>query len=211
MADLTVTDERRRFVDFTEPYMKSRIAALIHKSNVGNMQTFGDLLDQTEVKYGLIYGSHTSRYFQESQKHIIRKMYSFMVQNPEVLVQSYSNGIQRVNTTKYALIMDSAPLEFAAGTYCDLTVINDTMHEFNDFTRNYAIAFRRGHKYLAHFNEAINELKKNGQLDELKNNYWVNDCDNELDINSSLSLNSSHQYLALILFLIIFSFRAFSL
>jgi len=169
--------------------MRSGIAALIHKSNVGNMQTFSDLLDQTEVKYGPIDPSHTKAYFEQSREPKIRKMYYFMTQNPQVFVGSKREGIEKVNSTQYAFIMDSVSLEFMANVYCDFQVINDTMQEFNDFTRYYAIALRRGSKYLNDFNKAIKQLELNGELDQLKNKYWTNQCENDLDVNSSFSIH----------------------
>ena len=192
MADLTVTEERRQFVDFTEPFTLTEIAAIIHKNYSQEVQTFSDLYYQTDVTYGMIVGGSTNAYFQESKNPIIRKMYAFIQQNPGVLVRSTEEGIRRANYTNYAFIGESSSLEFAANVNCDLIVINDTLNEFPNFERQYAFALKKQSKYLNAFNFALNEMNKSGELDELRSHYWISECFDEYDINSSF--HSFHRY-----------------
>ena len=178
--------------------MTSNIAAIVHKNHSKGIQTFSDLLYRTDLSYGVIIHSAIHHYFHHSKDSILRKMYDRMIteeHREESFVRSRLEGIERANTSAFAFIADTALLEFVANSQCDLRVIYDTNEEFPDARRHYALALRKGSKYLNAFDFALNELNKTGELRELINRFWTDDCHPshdsvDTDINSCLPLDS---------------------
>jgi ABC-type amino acid transport substrate-binding protein len=173
IADITVTDARKKYVDFTEPFIETGISALIHKSNIGNMKSFKDLADQHEILYGSYRMGSTYNSFSESRDPTIRKMYLYMARNPDVLVDNSKEGVNRVNNSRYAFIIETSLAEFLSGKYCNLTYIEDKL---SHFPRQYAIALPKDSPLKKSFNNAIKELKASGTLDRLEAKYWNNEC-----------------------------------
>ncbi|XP_054161191.1 glutamate receptor ionotropic, kainate glr-3-like [Oppia nitens] len=176
VADLTINDERRAFVNFTEPFMTTSLAAIVHRKHADHILSFVDLYHQSEVKYGVIDNSATALFFHNSRDDILRKMYVQMTQHPFGFVATKEEGLKMVNESNYALITESVTLEYLSNIQCDLVIVNDTNSDFRDFQRHYAIGLRRGSQYLNAFNFAIDELKNSGELDQIRDSYWVNEC-----------------------------------
>lgn len=181
IADITVTDVRKKFVDFTDPFIETGIGILIHKRNAKNIRSFRDLADQTDVKYGTYRMSSTANLFAQSSDPVIRRMNAEMTRNPDVFVGNAKEGVDRVNTTRYAFLVESTLAEFLSKIYCDLQYIED---QVNYFPRQYAIAMPKDSIYTQKFNSALKKLKQNGQLDKIKARYWRDRC-SENDRNGS--------------------------
>jgi ABC-type amino acid transport substrate-binding protein len=96
-----------------------------------------------------------------------------MARNPDVLIDNAKEGIDRVNNSRYAFIIETSFAQFLSGKYCNLTYIEDKL---NHFLRQYAIALPKDSPLKQSFNNAIKELKANGILDRLKVKYWNNKC-----------------------------------
>jgi len=173
VADLTVTDERKEFIDFTEPFMDSNLVILINTENAKNISSFQDLADQTDIEYGVIRWGMTYRLFSQSSDPVIRKMYLKMASNPENLLKNSKVGIDRVIGSRFAFIMESPTAEYLCGRYCDLTYIDD---KTKYFVRHYAIAMPKDSVYTTEFSSAISQLKASGRLTQLKAKYWPNRC-----------------------------------
>jgi hypothetical protein len=155
--------------------MKLGLSALIHKSNIGYMQSFKDLSKQKYIKYGTLRNGKTISSFLNGNDETVRQMYIFMMENRAKLVSNISQGIDLVKNTKYAFIQESPANEFIAANDCDLTVIHDKMDYFK---KEYAIALATDSPYLKKFNNAIKQLEKNGTLAQLKEKYWNTNCKN---------------------------------
>ena len=75
--------------------------------------------------------------------------------------------------------MDKTAAKFIAGKDCDMVVLRDTK---NLRPVQYAIALQKdrpaegGETLLRKFNKAIDELKKDGTIQQLKDKYWENKC-----------------------------------
>ncbi len=142
------------------------------------MKSFKDLADQHEILYGSYRMGSTYNSFSESRDPTIRKMYLYMARNPDVLVDNAKDGVDRVNNSRYAFIIESTFAEFLSGMYCNLTYIEDKL---NHFPRQYAIALPKDSSLKQSFNNAIKKLKANGTLNRLKAKYWSNKCaDNQI-------------------------------
>lgn len=104
IADLTVTELRGRYVQFTEPFMTLDLSALVRKSIVGNTKSFSDLVNQTKISYGAIREGSTMRFLQESPDPTIRSMYLYILRNPGNAVMTRSEGINKVFTSNFAFL-----------------------------------------------------------------------------------------------------------
>ncbi|CAG2161711.1 unnamed protein product [Oppiella nova] len=129
----------------------------------------GDLAD-SDIKYGTYKMGSTYNLFSESNDPTIRRMYTHMTRHPEDLVNNAKEGVDKVNGSRFAFLVESSFAEFLTGMYCDLTFIVDTN---NYFPRQYAIALPKDSSYLNKFDHAIRRLKKSGQLDRIKGRYTL--------------------------------------
>ncbi|XP_054160127.1 probable glutamate receptor [Oppia nitens] len=175
IADITVTDPRKRFVDFTEPFMENDIAILVNKKNVGNIRSFKDLSD-SDLAYGTYRSGSTHHLFSQSTDPVLHKVYSQMEKHPDWMASNAKEGVDKVNSTKYAFIVEGSFAEFLTGLYCDLTYIQDKKQYS---PRQYAIAMQKDSPYTARFNSAIKKLKQNGRLAQIKARYWKDRCEDE--------------------------------
>ncbi len=163
-----MTDLRKQFVDFTEPFFETRVTILIHKNNVNNITSFSDLLNQNDLQYGMIRG-FIYHEFGQSSDPTISAIFRRISENPRLFVRNIREGIERVNATHFAFIVEKPYAQYITGEDCQFSLIDDPVHRF---PRQYAIAMPKNSKYIQEFNSAINELKLNGGLTRLQNNYW---------------------------------------
>ena len=82
---------------------------------------------------------------------------------------SLKDGLEKVNSTAYAFIVEKTYAEYITGINCDLTFIDDNN---NYFPRQFAIALNKNSNHTERFNTAIKQLKANGYIDRLRNRYW---------------------------------------
>ena len=172
IADLTVTEERKRYVDFSLPIMRLGVSALIHKTNADYIESFRDLPKQTRTLFGCIKGGRILKRFYESKDETIRQMYYKMMKTNS-LVSNKSEGIRRAKVDTYAFIQESADNEFIAANDCDLTSIRD----YSDyFKTEYAIALPKHSPYRSKINFAIRKMEEKGDFDRIKAKYWTSYC-----------------------------------
>ena len=174
IADLTVTDQRKGYVDFTEPIIETGIAILISRTNAQNISSFADLAQQSTIKYGIIRGGATQKLFALSSDPTMKAMFKVMAETPDSFVTSTWIAVDRVNSSSFAFIGEKSTFQYIAGHDCEsLAIVEDPNHTY---PRNFAIALPKGSKHTLAFNSAINELKANGAMDRIKNKYWKT-CD----------------------------------
>lgn len=188
IADLTVTESRRRYVDFTDPFLENQLAAIIRRDDAAGLRTLDDLVTLNEItrstdvglrsRRGVIaYGTYrtgsTFYHLSRSRDPVAVQMYSWMVRHPEALVTSAKEGFDRVNAGRYAFIVESTFAEYLTGIYCNLTMLYDTR---SLYPRQFAIALAKGSPYLPMFNKAIHELRADGTIRQLQEQYWSNRC-----------------------------------
>ena len=137
--------------------------------------------------------------FEESDDMVLQRMYALM-RGKGVPVDSLREAVERVKTSNYAFIADSLTIAQLAKRNCDLTVITDQRQYFR---RNISIALPKGSKFLHIFNQYIKQLKANGVLDQIYDNYWKRDCSQS---SSHFLTKSSSFYLLIVLnFVFIYS------
>jgi len=188
LADITVTDWRKAHVDFTEPFIEDELAVLIRKSDAGDMKNIEDLVrhnegKKKEVLIGFLVreNSRTDEILRNTKEPMGKKIFDWIEANKETSrVKTYEDGKKEVkNNGKRALLMDKTAAKFIAGKDCDMVVLRDTK---NLRPVQYAIALQKdrpaegGETLLRKFNKAIDELKKDGTIQQLKDKYWENKC-----------------------------------
>ncbi|XP_054160593.1 glutamate receptor ionotropic, kainate 1-like [Oppia nitens] len=172
LADLTTSDNRKRYVDFSRPIMNLSVSALIHTTNAERVDRFRDLSKQTRIMYGTVRSGRLRDKFADARDSYFKKMYDVMkVHN--TFVANASAGIRLAKIDTFAYISESANNEFIAANDCDLVSIKS----YSDYFKlNYAIALPKGSPYLSKINYAIQVLETEGLFNKLKAKYWRTQC-----------------------------------
>jgi hypothetical protein len=183
--------------------MEFGLSAIIHKNYSTNINTFEDLIQQTDIPYGVKKLGANLPLFTDDP--LVSKMYAYLDSHPSSLVNGEKEGVKRVKTSKYAFITESPFNEYVANRDCDLTVIDDNRQHFK---YEYAIALQIGSKYHNLMSNALRHLKKTGKLQDLKDKYWKSDncvitvdendesvtqLDNSLDDSNASEVHSREQ------------------
>uniref|UniRef100_A0AAZ3RHI7 Glutamate receptor n=1 Tax=Oncorhynchus tshawytscha TaxID=74940 RepID=A0AAZ3RHI7_ONCTS len=83
-----------------------------------------DLAKQTRIEYGSVRDGSTMTFFKKSKISTYEKMWAFMSSRKNTaLVKNNREGITRVLTTDYAMLMESTSIEYISQRNCNLTQI----------------------------------------------------------------------------------------
>lgn len=153
IAGMTATEERKKNVNFSEPYYKSQQAMVVHNDE-NNIKTFDDL-EGKEV--GVILGYTGDLIVSEI---------------PNVRIQRYnatSEAIMGLKSKKVqAVVLDYEPAKNYSAQNPELKLV-ETASE----SEEYAIAIRKEEtQLLEDINKALTTLKENGTYDTLLNKYF---------------------------------------
>lgn len=100
-----------------------------------------------------------------------------------VLVQSFEEGIRRVENGNYAFLTETPLLEYAIRNNCNFTQVGGLLSN----TRAYAIATPKGSTWREPISEAIRSLNANGFLQRLHEKWLLST--NDLTNNSNNNTN----------------------
>ena len=207
VAPMFVTEYRARVVDFTRPFMRVQGTMLLRKPPAGHeshIKTIGDLLNQSEIKYGTLNTGLILWSFKNTNSSVYKIMWRNMQRfNPSVFTETNDEGINRVRREKYAFVIPSTIGEYISHQPpCDLMTVERFLMD-----RGYGIALDKGSPFLPQLNRAIRRLRQNGFLDRLYHKWWVErgNC-GSVQSSKIYSVNTarrtSHGILPLIFFLI---------
>ena len=163
-----MTEWRSQYVDFTEPFIDTSLAILVRKDYGTNITSFADLANQTDIPYGALKFGSTTHSLSRSEDPVLKTMYEQMLTNPEVMTKSISDGLQRVENSRYAFIMEAIAAKYLVGQDCSLKYIEESY-----YPRHYAMALPKNSVYKEKFDSAIKQLKSSGKLDTIYNKYWL--------------------------------------
>ena len=150
----TVTDERKKSVDFARPYLVSSMNALVLKRN--KIKSIKELKPLPVLAF-----RHTTAYTW-AQKHIQGQVYQNFPQGQYVSI----NKLLKNNTIS-AYLGDYFSLVKMAKADKDLEVLKEPLQ-----TEKLAIAVPKGKKeLLKKINAALLKLEKNGKLQQLKDKH----------------------------------------
>ena len=99
-----------------------------------------DLSKQIKIKYGLVGGGSTMKFFQESNSSVYQRMWTAMESaRPSVFTKSNDEGRDRVlkGQGSYAFFMESTSIEYITERYCTLQQINGLLD-----SKGYGIAMQ---------------------------------------------------------------------
>lgn len=153
IAGMTATEERKKNVNFSEPYYKSQQAMVVHKDE-NNIKTFDDLVGK---EVGVILGYTGDLIVSEIA---------------DVRVQRYnatSEAIMGLKAKKVqAVVLDYEPAKNYSAQNPELKLV-----ETDSASEEYAIAIRKEDtQLLEDINKALNTLKENGTYETLLNKYF---------------------------------------
>ena len=179
---LSVLPWREEVVDFTTPFMEAGIAVILKRPPNKNqplpISHPRELANQTEIRYGLIPGTLTHRFFQTTNdtlyKAMLRTMLLSSEQNSSVFEWTSTAGVQRVRDArgKYAFMIESTFAEFLANQRpCDLIMLDELVNP-----TPYAFAVQKGSRLRNRLNRAIGTLLENGTIDRLRQKWWKGKC-----------------------------------
>ena len=199
-GSLIVTDLRRQFVDFTEPFLSLRSSALIRKPlasppstphhdrrrrrrsttttrplprlrRPARVRTAAELL-ASELSYGVVSGSAVQRGMSTSRDNLTRALWSRIATfRPPALVDSVQEGVERARREPYAFIVDSPIAAYFAGRRpCELYISEPFLHRMT-----YAFAVRRG-ALRAAFDRELRRARATGELQAMYLRWWRDEC-----------------------------------
>ena len=153
IAGMTATEERKKFVNFSESYYKSQQAIVVNKDENG-INNFDNLI---EKEVGVVLGYTGDIIVSEMTK---------------VKVQRYnatSEAIMALKSKKVqAVVLDYEPAKNYSAQNPELKLI-----ETDSQSEEYAIAIRKEDTQLLNdINKALATLKENGTYDALLNKYF---------------------------------------
>ncbi|XP_078265024.1 glutamate receptor ionotropic, kainate 1 isoform X4 [Rhinoraja longicauda] len=135
-----------------------------------------DLAKQTKIEYGAVRDGSTITFFKKSKISTYEKMWAFMNSRKQTaLLKNNDEGIQRVLTTDYALLMESTTIEYVTQRNCNLTQIGGLID-----SKGYGVGTPIGSPYRDKVTIAILQLQEEGKLHLMKEKWWRgNGCPEE--------------------------------
>lgn len=153
--------------------------------------SFEELGNQTEYKYGAILGGSTMQFFKYSRIETFRRLWeSMQSQTPTAFVEKIEDGVQRVLQEKYVFLMESATLDYQVTQNCNLTRVGNVVLGSN----GYSIALPKGSKWREKLTRQILDLNEKGIIMMLKDTWWKrthHECDVE-PVEDRRALGISH-------------------
>ncbi|SEJ01248.1 amino acid ABC transporter substrate-binding protein, PAAT family (TC 3.A.1.3.-) [Bhargavaea ginsengi] len=157
IAGMSITDERKEVVDFSDPYFEAGLTLVAQQEN-NDIEALEDLDGKTVVVKS---GTTGAKFAQDNQDE-----YGFEVtvlEDSPSMFQEVSNGNADV------LIEDYPVIAYAiAESNLDLKIVGDRLNG-----DNYGIAVLKGENadLLEKINAGLQELKDSGEYDEILNTY----------------------------------------
>ncbi|XP_072564706.1 glutamate receptor ionotropic, kainate 3 [Paramormyrops kingsleyae] len=107
-------------------------------------------------------------FFQKSKVSTFEKMWAFMSSKQSTtLVKSNEEGMQRVLSSDYALLMESTTIEYVTRRNCNLTQVGGTID-----SKGYGIGTPLGSPYRDKVTIAILSILEDGRLHMMKEKWW---------------------------------------
>ncbi|XP_061424119.1 glutamate receptor ionotropic, kainate 2-like isoform X3 [Lethenteron reissneri] len=142
-----------------------------------------DLAKQTRIEYGAVRDGSTMTFFKKSKISTYEKMWAFMSSRQTALMKNNEEGIQRVLTTDYAMLMESTNIEYVTQRNCNLTQIGGLIDN-----KGYGIGTPLGSPYRDKITIAILQLQEEGKLHMMKEKWWRGNGCPEEDSNEASAL-----------------------
>ena len=153
MAGMTVTEERKKAIDFTDTYTNA-VQVIIVKDGSDAVKSADDLA-------GAVVGV---------QMGTTGDIYVSDLEADGTTVERFSKGADAVLALTQgkvdAVVIDNEPAKAFVAQNEGLTILNDPFEN-----EEYAICIAKGSELTAKFNEALKALKEEGKVDEIVKKY----------------------------------------
>lgn len=157
IAGMSITDERKEVVDFSDPYFEAGISLVVSADNT-EIEALEDLKDKTVVVKSGTTGAEFARENQDKYGYEITQL-----DDSPAMFQEVSNGNADVLFEDYPVIAYAI-----AESELDLKIVGERLTG-----DNYGIAVLKGEnaELLEQINTGLQELRDNGEYDEILNKY----------------------------------------
>jgi polar amino acid transport system substrate-binding protein len=160
---LTVTEERRENMGFSEPYLRNEQVVVVRAADAGKYTDAASLAGAKIVAEAESAGESTVAAYADGAEY--------------TAVPSQASALLEIKAgTADAAVIDSTMAEAMTGAgtdYEDLTIVKSI--DFTDEDEEYAIGFRLGSTAVAKVDELIAELRSDGTLDGIAEKYSLAD------------------------------------
>ncbi|WP_196598104.1 transporter substrate-binding domain-containing protein [Pectinatus frisingensis] len=160
IAGITITDERKKTVDFSDPYIKSGSSIVVNKDNT-SINKLADITGKTvAVKKGT-----TGAKFVEDNKDKYNLNITYYDDSPGMMM-AVANGNADFLLEDYPVIS----YQIKIGEQAKLRV---AVEDVNDNPPQYGFAVKKGSNadLLKMFNEGLKKIKDNGTYDKIIKQY----------------------------------------
>ncbi|KAL7026698.1 hypothetical protein ACKWTF_005131 [Chironomus riparius] len=134
---------------------------------ISNVQQLYEKGKQGIVKYGAKKGGSTLSFFRDSENEMYKEMYSYMISDENLMMDSNDAGRDRAKIEKYAFLMESSTIEYIEQRHCEVAQVGDKLDQ-----KGYGIAMKKGSPYRVILDEVILQMQESGELARMKNKWW---------------------------------------
>jgi hypothetical protein len=162
---------RTMVVDFTDPYMETNLAILLHKnSTIRN----ADQLVASNYSYGTLDIGWNKAVMMSSVRAPYNVMWARMASSePSWFVHDNEEGVMRVLTEEFGFILRKPMAEYFTKKDCRLYFVEMALgNEGYGFALPKQAQHPNQSKLLAEFNAIFRNLKREGKLDEIRRKWW---------------------------------------
>lgn len=158
IAGISITDERQRQFDFTDPYYETYLQIMVNKGTL--------ITERKEIKgkiIGVEDGTSNAEYVKDYMSDHQNKIryYTSMTK----LLKDLERG--RIDATIY----DAPGIERYFEEHKDQTNLVALEEKLNSEESNYGIMFSKGYEYVDQFNVALQVLNTDGSYQKIKENW----------------------------------------
>ena len=151
LAGITIKDERKKVIDFSDPYYESGLSILTTADKAATVKTVADLAGKT---VGVKTGTASVDFLKKEQPGAKLQLF------PNI-----DNAFLELATGRVAAVVHDTPnVQYYATTAGKGKVVVSGAVQSGDF---YGIAFPKGSPLVAKANAALAELKKSGEYDAI--------------------------------------------
>ncbi|XP_035449990.2 glutamate receptor ionotropic, kainate 2 isoform X1 [Spodoptera frugiperda] len=150
----------------TSSYTANLATLLAKKSSdqvINNVQELAD--NQLGIDYGAKFGGSTYRFFEHSQSELYQRMFQHM--STRKMPGSNLEGIRKVESGKYAFLMESTTIDYETERNCGVTKVGSLLD-----SKGYGIAMKKNSKFRQALNLGLLNLQEAGTLREMQNIWW---------------------------------------
>ncbi|MDR0950776.1 MAG: ABC transporter substrate-binding protein/permease [Candidatus Ancillula sp.] len=162
MAACSITDERKKVLDFSDSYYAADTILGVKKSNEKNVNSYSDLAGKS---VGAKIGTASHQWLQD---HASEYGYT---------LKSFDSGDEMYNSLDigsiYAMMDDAPVLEYAIAQGRDF-VVPESIPGEKSGDYGFAVAKGKNQELLDMFNDGLKQIKENGTYQQIIDNYTGN-------------------------------------